>query len=218
MVTHVAPTTAQDLLNDVMGFKRPLGSEGRTKSPVTPPAILFGSEANRPGHSIWSAAQDEQDLRFSNSPSHNLLPQSRPYHPAPSQDAYQPNWAHASGNQTAQYSVNPPISLPHPHLVDGQQRALPSMTAAQLFPNHNSGQPHPDPYAYQAVHSFEVQPIGVPPQYLGEQPLDPRTGYYYGAPSPVHNLHSRHLSLHDSRPVGAPFAPSAMSQVWGNGG
>ncbi|KAJ7594373.1 hypothetical protein C8J56DRAFT_745711, partial [Mycena floridula] len=66
MISHVAPTTAQDLLNDVMGLNRSAGSQlsRSTKlnsGPSPSAAFLFGSE---PRNSIWSASQDEQSLKF----------------------------------------------------------------------------------------------------------------------------------------------------------
>ncbi|KAF8960934.1 hypothetical protein BDZ97DRAFT_1760391 [Flammula alnicola] len=65
-------TTAQDLLNDVMGFNgasRPLtGSllpHIESISTAPQPKFLFGSElSHRPSQSIWSASRDEQPLMY----------------------------------------------------------------------------------------------------------------------------------------------------------
>ncbi|KAF8639187.1 hypothetical protein AX17_001673 [Amanita inopinata Kibby_2008] len=54
----VAPTTAEDLLNNVMGRGRSAGP-----LPAPQPPLLFRSEpSHRPNQSIWSTSQDEQRL------------------------------------------------------------------------------------------------------------------------------------------------------------
>lgn len=65
---HVPATTAQDLLNDVLGLKNiNVNCDNRTPTESTAPQskFLFGSElSNRPTQSIWSAATDEKPLMY----------------------------------------------------------------------------------------------------------------------------------------------------------
>ncbi|KDR77107.1 hypothetical protein GALMADRAFT_429038 [Galerina marginata CBS 339.88] len=82
-VTHVpAPaTTAQDLLNDVMGVgnsSRSLGGNliqpADSISTAPQPKFLFGSElSHRPSQSIWSASVDEQPLMYTGNSNHNSV-------------------------------------------------------------------------------------------------------------------------------------------------
>lgn len=58
----VVPTTAQDLLKVI---NQPTKINRASLQPQPQAPLLFGSElASRPGASIWSAASDEQSLRF----------------------------------------------------------------------------------------------------------------------------------------------------------
>jgi len=62
-------TTAQDLLNDVMGMGMSSGHRsinGGPHQPFEQPKFLFGNElSHRPSQSIWSASLDEQPLMYS---------------------------------------------------------------------------------------------------------------------------------------------------------
>jgi len=66
---HMPATTAQDLLNDVMGLKTMnvnCGIYPPTESSAPQSKFLFGSELSyRPTQSIWSASRDEQPLMYS---------------------------------------------------------------------------------------------------------------------------------------------------------
>lgn len=59
-------TTAQDLLDNVLGNHRRRGSQNQVSGSTAPQStLLFGSESTRrPGLSIWSTAQDEQPLMY----------------------------------------------------------------------------------------------------------------------------------------------------------
>ncbi|KAF8872464.1 hypothetical protein BD779DRAFT_1452737 [Infundibulicybe gibba] len=212
----VAPTTAQDLLNDVLGIGRELGSGHASSAPQ--PAWLFGSEANRPGHSIWSTSRDEQPLRFSG---HQM---NQPYQslPRPPQNLSPPD---APSPWTSHHKLVPevqraPMHSPTfaPHLGNGHQRVPSVPFAAQLLPSH-PGMHDPSPYPI---------PIQQPIQRPGPRTLIPSG---YGAPTmspisisrmsyenaPLDRYHSRHLSLQPSR-MEQNMLPPSIPPGWGNPG
>lgn len=224
--TTVAPTTAQDLLNDVMGVNRTLGGRLRhpqhLESSALQPTFLFGSElSRRPSQSIWSASLDEQPLMFTG----NGGPSGHHYHSSsrsmagPSQDMSQSIWSslYPNGTQNSQQNYAGALpSAPFAMSVGGDQLVpSSSMVAAQLFPNHNQIQ-H-DPFYVSPVIQPPIRrpdPYGSLPQSQMNSPLTPNNGGYYSnhlAPAYHHPPpHDPHMGHH--------FASAPMPQVWGNAG
>lgn len=229
--TAVAPTTAQDLLNDVMGVNRISGGGLRHLQHIEPsalqPTFLFGSElSRRPSQSIWSASLDEQPLMFTG----NGGPSGHHYHSpsrsisGPSQDAPQSIWSSSYPNDTQNSQQNyvgalpsAPFAIPPQAMSLGGHQRVPSssMVAAQLFPNHNPN--HHDSFGYN---SPIVQPpiqrpgsYGLLPQSQMNSPLSPGTGGYYSHLATAY----RHPPPHDPH-MGHHFTSAPMPQVWGNAG
>jgi len=194
-------TTAQDLLNDVMGLSSKTLSGGflpPLESTAPQPKFLFGSElSHRPSQSIWSASRDEQPLMYpgnGNSPKvpvgggggHIYQTSPRQYSaPLGSQDLSQQSiWSSSYATQSQNSQQNlvgalpsaPFAQLPQPMLVGGQrqshQRVPSSSVAAQLFPTHNQVQ-H-DPFAYSAPPQ--------PPIHRPEDTMSPSSSGYLNSP------------------------------------
>ena len=118
-------TTAQDLLNNVMGggFAKNLSTHQpsvvHSDSAAPAPTLLFGAElASQQSHSIWRASMDEQPaLRFSGN-GHVPTQTSAPYSPARSHFSPQEGPQHSiwssgpSQSQSSQSQYHPSLGLP----------------------------------------------------------------------------------------------------------
>ncbi|TFK32091.1 hypothetical protein BDQ12DRAFT_617701 [Crucibulum laeve] len=232
----VAPTTAQDLLNNVMnmGVKRTVSGNTptHTESSAPQPPLLFGSElSHRPSHSIWSASRDEQSLKFTGgaAPAARAYPnQHRSFQGGASQDMSQQSiWSYTNGSQNSQPNVIGSLpSVPfapaqYSNMIGGHQRVpSSSIPAAQLFSNMNHIQQQ-DPFVYsspiaqQPIHRPEMHQSMSPP-YMSPA-MTPGNGGFYGG-NPLSPYHSRHQSFHDPRMVQSFTSPPMSQQVWGNTG
>jgi protein SMG7 len=185
----VPPTTAQDLLNDVINFGAGGGSgrtlSGLSESTAPQPPFLFGSElSHRPSQSIWSASRDEQPLLYSGngSASSGQIYQTSPRQFAavmspPSQDLSQKSiWpssfsSHQSQN-SQQYLIGalPSESFaqpPHSTLIggSGHHRQSSSSMTAQLFPAQSLAPSDPFVYASPTLQHRQAL-LGVKSQLL----------------------------------------------------
>lgn len=224
----MAPTTAQDLLNDVMGLGRSVNGGALEASALQTP-LLFGSELSH-GQSIWSASRDEQALKFAGSSGqagHGYQPQARQYPGSvpPPQDMSQSIWSSYStaGQTNSQHHLvgalpSAPFAqaLP-PAVIAHHPKVSSSMVAAQLFPTQHQG-PH-DIFGYSSGIQHRSDIHASMPVGYGTSPLRPNSGpdVFYENP-PLHSYHERQLSIHHDPRVGQPFVQSPMSQIWGNTG
>lgn len=97
-LTQNTPTTAQDLLNDVMSGR---ATRTRLESSAPAPALLFGKELSyQPGHNIWSASKEEQSLKFSSQP--NQTYQQRQAQASSGLDASSAFWTNKPSGETSQ--------------------------------------------------------------------------------------------------------------------
>ncbi|KAF8153018.1 hypothetical protein B0H34DRAFT_662751 [Crassisporium funariophilum] len=200
-----ATTTAQDLLNDVMGVGvgRSLGGGNLlspTESTAPQPKFLFGSElSHRQSQSIWSAARDEQPLRYTgngNTSGHIYQTPPRQYAVPPAQDLSQHStWPSSySQSQNSQQSLvgalpsAPFAQAPHSMVVGGggggggvhHHHRVPSASVApQLFPSH--AQVQHDPFGYptslqqQRIRKSEHHHLSLSPGYFNSS-LGPEVG------------------------------------------
>ena len=236
----VNPTTAQDLLNDVMGLSRTSNGGDvlpHSESSAPQPQLLFGSgPPNRPGHSIWSTSLDDQSLQFAGGVSptgHSGHPYSshpRQFPGSLSQDMSSSIWSSSYPNASQNSQNNlvgalptaPFAPQPYAMVAGGHQRIPSSSTTSQLFPNQKHGLPdafgYSSPIAQQPIHRPDGQQAPVPTAYPNSQVAqNSGTDMYYGNGA-LQGYHSRHISLHNDPRVGQTFAPPPMSQVWGNVG
>lgn len=234
----VAPTTAQDLLNDVMNGR----SSFQLESPAPVPALLFGSDLSQshlPGQNIWSSSHHEQALRFTSQPNLN---QTYPTNPQGQSTAplemSQSIWSssYPSATQSTQNSQShiigampaatyPPISPTH-----GSHHRLPSASSLRSpsFPNLFSQH---DPFSYSFPAGQQLPQGHRPdssgfslnnnPAYTGgsQLPLSHAgSGMFYQS-TPIQGYHSHNPSFHDPRLAQQHF-PHAQpsSQLWGNVG
>lgn len=178
------PTTAQDLLNNVMGLPRTSSDLGRQQqSTVQQPSLLFGSgSAKAPTHSIWSTALDSNPLsngvltggQVAQPPHHSFRPQL----PEPTQSPWSSAYSH-SASHSQQFSHHQMSFGPQPVVNMGMHHH--SSSLPHVMPNQPFGYPGapppsqisapylgPDAY-YPPIHrqdSSVRQPIvGYPPTW-----------------------------------------------------
>lgn len=220
---NAAPTTAQDLVNDVMSGRATLS---HLESSAPQPALLFGGSElpHSQGHNIWSASHEEKSLKFSSQPNHSYQPKQ--FHGSSTLELSPTIWSsYSNGAQNTQpdpIETFPPTTLAHPTqpVSPGHYRALSTSVTSQHFQNH-----HPslqDPFAYPQT---SIQPPIHRPDVPGfansaymSPPSQPNAGpgtYYQSTHVP--GYHSHHLSVNDPR-LGQHFPPPSMSQLWGNVG
>jgi hypothetical protein len=211
---QVSATTAQDLLNDVMGLntRRLTGGDVNRLSSShpgsSPSTFLFNSDTKVPGQTIWSAAQDEQALKFSSSSTSSHVPVHSTYHHSPptALDLGNSPWTHPTNLE------------PLEHLQQYPGQGFPPATISQYPPQstlHSALPVQPLPIASK-------DPFGYYPS-LGPQLIQPNNQAFpeYMNPQWDHNgqpYHSRHLSLHESQAVGQPVLTPATAPMWGGGG
>ncbi|EDR10621.1 uncharacterized protein LACBIDRAFT_293638 [Laccaria bicolor S238N-H82] len=228
--TIVPGTTAQDLLNNVMGVKR---SESGGLVPISDPPPLQNSRLlHRPTQSIWSTSHDEQPLKmFSGNAlsSHQIYqtPQSqhRTFPASSSQDMSPPIWSssYPTASQNSQQTfvgALPSASFAFPPqtvVTNGHQRIPSASVAAQLFPSHAQHDffGYAPPIPQEPIHrpeSHAASPSGFMNHFGRGNEI-----YYDGLQQQQHVYHTQHPSMHDPR-VKPAFVPPPISQVWGNVG
>lgn len=202
-LTHGTPTTAQDLLHNVMGGTTRRASDAFRPSPfdskgIQPPQLLFGNSAvgmNQSGSSIWSTAgtsqwqQAEAGLAPHASalsamrPNDHLpmltLPEtSNPTAPWPSTFApSSPNFPQHPTHASPMHSY---AARPQPQQLQSARQRPPSMSIPQ---GYLEGTPRPP----------DLYPLNSVPSGYGQQPLQPHP--FPGNPGlqsrPHPTLHSR---------------------------
>ena len=241
-----AVTTAQDLLNDVMGFSTASRTIGgglvlpSSESTAPQPKFLFGSElSHRPSQSIWSASRDEQPLMYpgngnppgGGSGGHIYQTSPRQYSaPLGSQDLSQQSiWSsytaqspNSQQNLVGALPSAPFAQPPQPMLVGGQsqlhQRVPSSSVAAQLFPTHNQAQ-H-DPFAYSTP---SQPPIHRPEHTMAVSSLNsPLMHSALGGNGGPTQYYASSPSTYHSRQLSMHdprvVPQNYMSQIWGHTG
>jgi hypothetical protein len=220
----MAPTTAQDLLNDVMSGRAIGGALSHLESSAPQPALLFGSELSHiqgQGQNIWSASREEQSLKFTSQP--NQTYQARQFVGSVGSDTLQSMWSgpYSNGTPNPQPNVvgglpSSPVYQPQISISNAHQRAPSTSMAASL---HFSG-PHPvhnDPFSYSSVPQQHIHDAhhGTASSAYMNSPLTQNNGSaMYHQTTHIPGYHSRHFSLHDPR-LTQPLAPPSM---WSNGG
>uniref|UniRef100_A0A8H7XU36 Protein SMG7 n=1 Tax=Psilocybe cubensis TaxID=181762 RepID=A0A8H7XU36_PSICU len=162
-----AVTTAQDLLNDVMG----LATVGRVINPAHVPStesvstapqpqFLFGSElSHRPSQSIWSASEDEQPLMYSGNTSNSTAQSGgHIYQTSPRQFAISP-----ASQDLSQQSI---WSSPYPsQLTHNSQQSL----GGGLPPAYSHSHSHPPQPMLSPVGMAQRQHQRVPSASVAAQ-------------------------------------------------
>jgi protein SMG7 len=191
-------TTAQDLLNDVMGFSTASRTIGggllppSSESTAPQPKFLFGSElSHRPSQSIWSASRDEQPLMYpgnGNSPNapgggsnggHIYQTSPRQYSaPLGSQDLSQQSiWSsyttqspNSQQNLVGALPSAPFAQPPQPMLVGGQSQLHQRVPSSSVAAQlfPTHNQVQHDPFAY----STPLQPPIHRPEHTMASPLN----------------------------------------------
>jgi protein SMG7 len=209
-------TTAQDLLNNVMGVHN--GNDtSRThqqESSAPQPQLLFGSgPPNLPGHSIWSTSLDNNQLKFQETGPGSYSGQA--YNPSHQYTASSPTmWSssYSSSNPQTQMSSAPqPSSYMTQPLPIGTGSHHRSVSAQVSLPHQSQGTSH-EPFGYSAPQSVIQRPGGhhhVHSLYSNPAMLS----------SSQAGMHYPHTSQDYHDPLIRPsFAPPPMSQVWGSTG
>jgi hypothetical protein len=217
------PTTAEDLLNNVMGVFRPSNDVYRShlheSSPTqsTQTQLLFGSGVpNRLGASIWSPSIDDQSLKFSGA-GHSYHSPPKHFSASMSQDHSQSRWLSNSNQsqipgsfQSASLSssINA-ASSGHHH----QRTSSSSISVDQLL-----GQ-KPIPHDSLRYSSMPQQPPG---SRQFQTSLDAYTGSFtnanhgVGMHGALRDYHGNHFD--QSPGMGQAFGSAPLSQIWGNTG
>ncbi|KAG6890239.1 hypothetical protein C0992_002767 [Termitomyces sp. T32_za158] len=231
-----APTTAQDLLNDVISGRSTLNHLGVTASQ---PTLLFGSDlSHAQSHSIWSTSHDEKSLKFTSQPNQTHH-QAKVAQGSGSFEASQSSiWSstYSNATQLTQNSqphlvgVLPPGPYPQQSIVDSTHQRVPFASISALQPSqYLSGQqfstPHDSLTFSQPVQRPDALGLGLGnTNYVNTQLLQSTNSnmYYQTGPLPAVTRHTHRSSIHDPRQLeqqsfGQP-SPSMSSQLWGNVG
>ncbi|KNZ81029.1 Protein SMG7, partial [Termitomyces sp. J132] len=238
--TPLVPTTAQDLLNDVISGRSTLNHLGGT---ATQPALLFGSDLSHgPSHSIWSASHDEKSLKFTSQPNQTYH-QAKVSHGSSSFDASQSSvWSstYPSATQTTQNSqphligALPPGPYPQQSIVNSTHQRVPSASvgvsqssqylSSQQFSALHDSFAYPQLATQQSIQRPDALGLGLGnPNYLNSQLHSANPNMYYQTgPPPSVSRHTQHPSVHDPRQLAQQYfgqsSASASSQLWGNVG
>jgi protein SMG7 len=223
--TAPTSTTAQDLLNSVMGLPRDSGSGDMSQPPLQQssapqPPLLFGSgPPNLPGHSIWSMSLDDSSPNFPNikAGTHSTRPsvsQTQSFARSP-QRLSQPSWP-SSFVDSSQGSQNHVGALPSsftPHLSDdGGHRKTAS---ANFFSNQS---PRNDAFGYSSELLPQPYHSDAPTSHLPTAYIDPAimatSGSLYSDGS-LPDYRNSSFHYHESK---MGFAPVSVPQLWGNNG
>jgi protein SMG7 len=229
-LTMPTGTTAQDLLNNVMGLPRTSGSDlhrsRHSESSAPQPQLLFGSgPPNQPDHSIWSTSLDDQSLKFVSTGTHGGYhsPQQH-FSSAASQEPSHTLWSSpypTTGQNTQSHLTTAAqrttsLSLPQTMANPSMHKRTPSASTsvAQLFANQNGSSNDPFVYAptaaQQALPSLGDQvAIGAYSRSIeGEHGAGLRYGY-----SALQDYRSTHTHQHRAS---HSYAGPPVSSVWGN--
>jgi len=195
-----------------------------TSDPLVP--RLF----DQPGNSIWTASQDEQNLRYSTSGSqavHSLSPQTRQHNLSASQDlsSQQSIWSYNNSQNSQHHLVgalpSASFATPYSGAPDPGHQRVPSVDVhsfpSTLTRDFGSRQFDAPPHL---MHQADVGML--PTSYLHTQsPLfETAPGSLYntiGTPQNFPPHHTRHLSFHDP-PAFSSQAIPPMSSIWANNG
>ncbi|KAG6889930.1 hypothetical protein C0995_013454 [Termitomyces sp. Mi166 len=237
----LAPTTAQDLLNDVISGRSTLNHLGGT---APQPALLFGSDlSHAQSHSIWSASHDEKSLKFTSQPSQTYH-QAKLSHSSGSFDASQTSiWSstYPSATQTTQHSqphiigALPPGPYPQQSIVNSTHQRVPSAStgalqssqylSSQQFSTLHDSFAYPQLATQQPIQRPDALGLGLGnPNYLNPQLLQSANShmFYQTGPPPAVTRHAHNPSLHDPRQLAQQYfgqpSSSTSSQLWGNVG
>lgn len=222
-------TTAQDLLNNVMGVPRSAADTARVhsnqQSTAPQPQLLFGSAApNLPGHSIWSTSLDDDSLNFQDKSaghhaSHSYQAPTQHF-PGTSPSIWSPSYSNptpASQNSfplSSHPSQSPPVSGRH-------QRASSAQVSIPYLFGNETRHPNHDLLSHSATHSAIQRPSGernhFPALYSDQTMMYDSQGMRYAQTSPSGYHHHHHHHSHDPR-IGPSFAAQPMSQIWGSTG
>ncbi|KAG6884091.1 hypothetical protein C0993_001492 [Termitomyces sp. T159_Od127] len=236
-----APTTAQDLLNDVISGRSTSNHLGVTASQ---PTLLFGSDlSHTQSHSIWSASHDEKSLKFTSQPNQTYhqakIAQGSGSFEASQSSIWSPTYSNASqltqNSQPHIIGALPPGPYPQQSIVDSTQQRVPfasisTSQSSQYLSGQQFSTPH-DPFVFsqlanqQPIQRSDALGLGLGnPNYVNPQLLQSTnsTMYYQTGPPPAVARHTHRPSIHDPRqleqqPFGQP-SPSMSSQLWGNVG
>lgn len=235
-----APTTAQDLLNDVISGRSTLNHLGVTASQ---PTLLFGSDlSHAQSHSIWSASHDEKSLKFTSQPNqthHQVkLAQGSGSLEASQSSIWSSTYSNATqltqNSQPHLIGALPPGPYPQQSIVDSTHQRVPfasigASQSSQYLLGHQFSTPH-DSYAFsqpvtqQPVQRPDALGLGVcNPNYVNSQLHNTSSNMYYQTgPPPAGARHAHRPSLHDSRQIEQQYfgqsSSSMSSQMWGNVG
>jgi protein SMG7 len=224
----IAPTstTAQDLLNSVMGLPRDSGSvdipqPSPPQSSAPQPQLLFGSgPPNLPGHSIWSMSLDDSSPNFPNAntgvqPARPFASQTQSFARSPQrppQSLWPSSFVDSSqGSQSHIVGALPSNFSPH-HINNGGHRR----TASASFFSTQS--PRNDSFGYSSGLPQQPYHSHAASSHLPAAYVDPAIMAASGSLYPDVSLpdyHNASLHHHDSR---MGFAPAPVPQLWGNSG
>jgi len=216
-----SPTTAEDLLNNVMGVSRTSGgsdiyrSQHQSESSAPQPQLLFGSgPPNHLSHSIWSRSLDDQSLEFAGT-THSYNSQQQLVPPSLPQDFSQSKWypnsaqSHLSGAFPSSSFAPPSRGIRGSHHYSASSS---SISVAQLLASQQQSSQTPFRYPAmsqpQVVHSHQFQPLSS----HADAAINPNHGvrmhYGHGA---IHNYHGNYLDQnHPPAAVG-----QALASPWG---
>jgi hypothetical protein len=232
-----SPTTAEDLLNNVMGIPRATGGGGsethrsqlHPESSATRPQLLFGSGPSGP--SIWSTSFDDRPFSLAG-PGHSYnstqqyFSASSPLDLTPSK--WYPNSSQGSQNPISTFQSAPFASSSSNAAIGTHHHQRSSSSSVSVAHLGNSQNQNPyDPYRYPPVAQQQLaQPLNAqfqlpPDAYSGSvMNSDHGAGVHYdghgvGAGG-IRDFHGNYLD-HNQPPagVGQTLAPPSL---WGNAG
>jgi protein SMG7 len=228
-------TTAQDLLNNVMGLPRSSGSDlhrsRHSESSAPQPQLLFGSgPPNQPDHSIWSTSLDDQSLKFVSTGTHGSYhsPQQN-FTSAASQEPSHTLWSslysttgqNTQGHLTAAQRATS-FSLPQAIANPSMHKRTPSASASVAQPFANQNGSSNDPFIYAPMAAQQALPAlsdqqfqaAIGSSYPRSIEIEGENGvglrYGYGVLQDYRSTHThQHRASHS-------YAGPPVSSVWGH--
>lgn len=240
--TVIGATTADDLLNSVLGINRTPGASHHTRGTSGPPLnLLFGSGG--PGNSIWSSSVDPPQPSYART---NLASARDPIYASQVTQSPGPPLPPTQSTMTSSQQWQSPLPAPNTQLaylngsrstndflppqstnVNGMHHRLPSETFSPLrnmppLPQYQRyDNLNPSAHLAEPAHASTNNILGRLGPSLGEiysSPAAPPPMFYRQPQPDIYGLGSSQSHLRREPTFQAPFQAPSISNIWGSPG